>query len=106
MSDTSYVSITHSVLQAEEYVQRVQDDGAGAITTFTGVTRNTFNGKDVIKLEYEAYEPMARGKLQVHIHLPTSLHASRVIGLDAHHELNHDPADLSTNASQSTHDAK
>src|SRR5688500_4395534 len=32
---------------------------AGAISTFSGTTRNNFNGKKVLKLEYEAYVPMA-----------------------------------------------
>jgi len=32
---------------------------AGAISVFVGTTRNTFKGKKVLRLEYEAYEPMA-----------------------------------------------
>ncbi|EFA75022.1 molybdenum cofactor synthesis protein 2 large subunit [Heterostelium album PN500] len=38
---------------------RVEDDNAGAISTFLGTTRNNFKGKNVEKLEYEAYTPMA-----------------------------------------------
>jgi molybdopterin synthase catalytic subunit len=37
----------------------VSDSKAGAISTFMGVTRDNFHGKKVVKLEYEAYEPMA-----------------------------------------------
>ncbi|CEP15220.1 hypothetical protein [Parasitella parasitica] len=40
--------------------QVVQDDGAGATTTFSGTTRDTFEDKAVIELEYEAYVPMAK----------------------------------------------
>ncbi|KAI8969268.1 Molybdopterin biosynthesis MoaE [Mycotypha africana] len=43
----------------DEIANSVQDDAAGAISTFSGTTRNTFKGKKVVKLEYEAYIPMA-----------------------------------------------
>lgn len=43
----------------------VADPGAGAISTFSGVTRNNFHGKAVLKLEYECYTPMALKVLQV-----------------------------------------
>ncbi|OBZ90112.1 Molybdopterin synthase catalytic subunit [Choanephora cucurbitarum] len=42
----------------------VQDDSAGAISTFSGTTRDEFEGKKVIELEYEAYIPMAKKVLQ------------------------------------------
>ena len=35
------------------------DDRAGAIATFIGTTRATSRGRQVIRLEYEAYEGMA-----------------------------------------------
>ena len=47
------------------YVAMVADPSTGAISTFSGVTRNTFKGKAVVRLEYEAYEPMAVKKLKV-----------------------------------------
>lgn len=59
------VEVIQEPLQLDRYTAFVQDDGAGAIATFTGVTRDNFNGKQVIKLEYEAYAPMATKKLQV-----------------------------------------
>lgn len=39
------------------------DKTAGAINVFIGTTRDTFNGKNVIKLEYEAYNDMALKQL-------------------------------------------
>ena len=42
----------------------VQDDSAGAISTFVGTTRDHFAGKKVLKLEYEAYLPMALKELR------------------------------------------
>ena len=39
--------------------EKVAWSGAGAILTFSGVARDNFQGKDVVALEYEAYETMA-----------------------------------------------
>lgn len=60
-----YALVTPSDLELDPLVGKVSDDGAGAIATFSGVTRNTFNGKGVLRLEYEAYEPMALKKMAV-----------------------------------------
>ncbi|KAF8632561.1 hypothetical protein AX15_001771 [Amanita polypyramis BW_CC] len=46
-------------LDAESIIKSVQDDRAGAIVTFIGTTRNSFNGKTVRKLEYQAYTKLA-----------------------------------------------
>jgi len=40
-------------------VDEVRDDRAGAIATFTGTTRLQSRGRDVVHLDYEAYEGMA-----------------------------------------------
>eukprot|EP00602_Paraphysomonas_sp_CaronLab_P013141 CAMPEP_0185041518 /NCGR_PEP_ID=MMETSP1103-20130426/40912_1 /TAXON_ID=36769 /ORGANISM="Paraphysomonas bandaiensis, Strain Caron Lab Isolate" /LENGTH=118 /DNA_ID=CAMNT_0027581279 /DNA_START=76 /DNA_END=428 /DNA_ORIENTATION=- len=42
----------------------VQDNSAGAISTFLGTTRNNFEGKEVVSLEYEAYSEMAISELK------------------------------------------
>ena len=39
---------------------RANDERAGAQAAFTGTVRNATKGKDVVHLEYEAYEEMAR----------------------------------------------
>ena len=57
------VEIVGTPLDLNECVQIVSDDRAGAISTFVGVTRNTFDGKSVSKLEYECYTPRALKKL-------------------------------------------
>jgi len=54
-----FVDIQEGVLNLDDIVAKVQSDSAGAITTFSGTTRNNFNGKKVLRLEYEAYTPMA-----------------------------------------------
>lgn len=42
-----------------KYINYVQSPKCGAIATFAGTTRDTFNGKTVLELRYEAYVPMA-----------------------------------------------
>jgi hypothetical protein len=64
-----FVEVTGNEISIGDISSRVKDPGAGAIATFTGVTRNVFNGKDVLKLEYEAYVPMAVKKLKVCIRI-------------------------------------
>jgi molybdopterin synthase catalytic subunit len=58
-SDQILVEVLPEPLQLARYTEFVTDPGAGAIATFSGVTRDHFNGKAVLKLEYEAYAPMA-----------------------------------------------
>ena len=59
------ITITSDTLRLDPYVTFVQDDSAGAVATFSGVTRNTFQGKTVVTLEYEAYADMAEKTLRV-----------------------------------------
>ena len=42
-----------------KYIHYVSAPQAGAIATFSGTTRDTFDGKTVVELRYEAYVPMA-----------------------------------------------
>jgi molybdopterin synthase catalytic subunit len=60
-----YVEVTEQQLSLDKYVQQVTQPEAGAISTFIGITRNNFQGKSVLHLEYEAYVPMAVAQLQV-----------------------------------------
>ena len=46
-------------LSGDAAVAEVRDDGAGAIATFIGTTRAHSRGREVLHLEYEAYEGMA-----------------------------------------------
>lgn len=62
-----FVEVTPGPLVLDKYVGLVGDGGAGAIATFVGVTRNSFQGKRTERLEYEAYVPMAAKKLLVSV---------------------------------------
>ena len=55
---TSY-EISELPLSLEDVVGRVADPSAGALAAFCGTTRNSFGGKAVDHLEYEAYRAMA-----------------------------------------------
>ena len=57
-------------LSVEDVVGEVRDEAAGAIATFVGTTRAHSRGRDVLHLEYEAYEGMAE---QVMANLATEL---------------------------------
>ncbi len=51
--------LSDTPLSLDAAVAEVRDDGAGAIATFVGTTRAHSRGRDVLHLEYEAYEGMA-----------------------------------------------
>ena len=46
-------------LSVDAAVAEVRDDGAGAVAAFIGTTRAHSRGRDVLYLDYEAYEGMA-----------------------------------------------
>jgi len=52
-------AIVSKPIVLDDVAASVSDSGAGAVATFTGVTRDTNRGRRVVKLEYEAYEDMA-----------------------------------------------
>jgi molybdopterin synthase catalytic subunit len=51
--------LTHGPVNLTSVVVDVVDERAGAIATFLGTVRAQSRGRDVIALEYEAYEEMA-----------------------------------------------
>jgi len=55
--------VTEDKLDISAICNEVSDPAVGAISTFIGVTRNHFEEKEVLKLEYEAYKPMAEKEL-------------------------------------------
>src|SRR6187455_107880 len=58
VSGGSFV-LSDEPLSLERAAAEVASEGAGAIATFVGTTRARSRGRDVIRLEYEAYEGMA-----------------------------------------------
>jgi molybdopterin synthase catalytic subunit len=53
------ISITNDVIDPDLLRKTLFDPGAGAYTSFEGWIRNENEGHSVLRLEYEAYEPLA-----------------------------------------------
>ncbi|XP_027044796.1 molybdopterin synthase catalytic subunit-like [Pocillopora damicornis] len=63
MADDTIV-ITPDHLHVDQVSEIVGAPSAGAISLFVGTTRDNFEGKTVVRLEYEAYIPMARSEMR------------------------------------------
>ncbi len=57
------IQLLDKPLKPEDCQDFVTNDGAGGIVTFIGTVRNQTKGKAVVKLEFEAYAPMAISEL-------------------------------------------
>lgn len=58
------VMLTEDILMLDDAVNVVKCAAAGAISIFVGTTKDTFDGKTVERLEYEAYDKMAYNILE------------------------------------------
>lgn len=56
--------LSESPLDVDAAVREVASDDAGAVATFIGTTRARSRGRDVVRLEYEAYEGMAEAEME------------------------------------------
>lgn len=75
--------LSEEALSLDRAVDEVRDDRAGAIATFTGTTRVESRGRDVVHLDYEAYEGMAE---QVMEEIATELRQRyELCGIAMHH---------------------
>ncbi len=66
MTDTQhhiFCKLTQHPIDMQELTAFVADPSAGAMTTFVGTTRNTNDGRPVIRLEYECYPGMAEKEM-------------------------------------------
>ena len=61
---TTFVALRSNALSLDEALGMVQHAGAGGISVFLGVVRDSNDGRAVVKLEYEAYETMAVAELE------------------------------------------
>lgn len=55
----NFLNLTLDKLDVGEINDLVAHETCGAVSLFVGTTRDNFEGKTVIQLEYEAYESMA-----------------------------------------------
>jgi MoaE-MoaD fusion protein len=55
--------VMETPLSLDQVVQAVSGEGMGGVVTFTGNVRDNTRGRPVLRLEYEAYAPMAERKM-------------------------------------------
>lgn len=72
-------------LALDDAVREVASDDAGAIATFTGTTRARSRGREVVRLEYEAYEGMAEAEMERIAAALSERHS--LIGVAIHHRV-------------------
>ena len=58
------ILVTQDRLNLEQLSEEVVEDRNGAVVVFNGITRDHTNSRQVLFLEYEAYIPMAKTKLE------------------------------------------
>ena len=58
LNENSSYYLVNEEIDINKYYSMVLDPVCGAVSMFSGTTRNYFSDKDVIKLEYEAYNDM------------------------------------------------
>ena len=58
------IALTDKPIDVQAVADVVRRDAAGAVIVFEGVTRNHHDGKQVVRLEYEAYLGMAESELE------------------------------------------
>ncbi|PIE32551.1 molybdenum cofactor biosynthesis protein MoaE [candidate division KSB3 bacterium] len=72
--------ITDQSIHTEELLQKIQVDTSGAINTFHGIVRRSSRGRNVLYLEYSAYDTMALKILeQIGQEIYTNMEVDRVI---------------------------
>lgn len=58
------IQLTEETLVLSECVNFVSSDSVGGIVNFVGTVRNQTKGKTVLRLDFEAYEPMAVSEMR------------------------------------------
>lgn len=59
MENKIFIKLTDGQLSLPSCYDFVQENNCGGLALFVGTVRNNTKGKEVIKLEFSAYEPMA-----------------------------------------------
>lgn len=79
------ILLTSSPLDLSSISGSVTHPSTGATSLFVGTTRDNYRGRQVVRLEYEAYEPMARREMA---RLVAEVRARwKVHGVAVHHRL-------------------
>ena len=65
MENSIYIKLKEGELSLQECYDFVSDASCGGISLFVGTVRNSTKHKEVFKLEFSAYEPMAIKEMKV-----------------------------------------
>lgn len=58
------IEITKNSIDIHQIIRAAESDEAGALNVFIGTVRSKTSNKNVVRLEYEAYEPMAKKEIE------------------------------------------
>lgn len=58
------IKLTEKAIDVQKVIDSASSLSAGAVNVFIGTVRNNANGKNVVWLEYEAYETMAIAEIK------------------------------------------
>ena len=61
---TTQIQISPTPLNIQSAIDWIKSPESGGIDVFIGTVRNATKGKKVIRLEFEAYEPMALAEME------------------------------------------
>ena len=64
MSNSIDIQLKDTPLNPQDCISFVESDGAGGTAVFVGTVRNQTKGKTVVRLDFEAYEPMAISEMR------------------------------------------
>ena len=59
------ITLTDKTIDVQQVIHSVSTNDAGALNVFVGTVRNNAKGKNVIRLEFEAYETMAIAEMKI-----------------------------------------
>jgi molybdopterin synthase catalytic subunit len=57
------IEITNNPINVPSIIKAAESDDAGGLNAFIGTVRSKTSNKKVVRLEYEAYEPMAKKEI-------------------------------------------
>jgi MoaE-MoaD fusion protein len=87
-NETPLFLVTREVLQPQGLRDAVTTSASGAVVVFEGVVRDHHEGRDVARLEYEAYEEMAERQLRAVAEETLERFAEREVhGAGIHHRI-------------------
>ena len=60
----AHIALVHEPIATQAVLARIKQPEDGAVVVFEGIVRDHTRGRRTLHLDYEAYEPMARRKLE------------------------------------------